>query len=175
MRGLRLTEKIRTLVKAPLGSLVTGTLEETMATLKDILEKEKPKKLFVVGDFVTLSILKYCIRADLYIIDNKIMRKPIKTRTIDGTNAINARNLPGMISAEAWDAVKKGIENPSVSYIFIDGEEDLLTLPVIKFAPEGAIVVYGQPHMGIVVVRVTEKKREEIEALINGMEIIVEE
>jgi hypothetical protein len=121
--------------------------------------------------------MKYCIRADLYIIDNKIMRKPIKLKkkTINGTNAINAHNLPGMISAEAWEAVKKGIENPSISYILIDGEEDLLTLPVIKFAPEGAIVVYGQPNMGIVIVRVTEKKREEIEVLINGMEVLDEE
>jgi len=175
LRGFRLTEKVRTRVKHPLGSLIVGSSEKTMKTLKEIVEREKPTKLFAVGDSVTSSMMEHGINADLYIIDNKIMRKPIEAISIKGIRAIEARNPPGMITIEAWEAAKQGMGDSSITCIVIDGEEDLLTLPIIKFAPEGAIVVYGQPHVGIVLVRVTERKRKEIESLIEEMEVMRED
>ena len=48
--------------------------------------------------------------------------------------------------------------------IIVEGEEDLLTLPVIKFAPLGALVVYGQPYVGMVLVMVTERTKVETES-----------
>lgn len=174
LRGFRLTERVRTRVKHPLGRLIVGSSEKTMETLKDIVEREKPTKLFAVGDSVTLSMMEHGVNADLYIIDNKIMRKPIEAISIKGMKTVGARNPAGMITIEAWEVIKEEMKNPSIKQIVIDGEEDLLTLPIIKFAPEGAMVVYGQPHVGIVLVRVTERKRKEIESLIEEMEVVDE-
>jgi uncharacterized protein (UPF0218 family) len=51
----------------------------------------------------------------------------------------------------------------------VDGEEDLLTLVAIMVAPAGSIIAYGQPATGIVLVRVTPNKKNEIKALIDQM------
>lgn len=174
LKKLRLTEEVRGKVKVPLGRLITGSPDKAMLTLKNIIEREKPIKVFAVGDFVSLNMIEHGITANLLIIDNKIMRQPTKNTSIKGRTSISSYNPPGMITPEAWEAVKKCIEDPTITTLVIDGEEDLLTLPVIKMAPIGALVVYGQPNMGLVIVRVTEKKRKEIEHLINKMEILDE-
>lgn len=172
MKGLRLTDEVREKVRNPLGSLITGSPEKSMLTLKDIIEREKPTKLFAVGDFVTSNIIENGITANLFVIDNKIMRKPVENTSIKGRATIVACNPAGMITSEAFEAVKRAVEDPAITCIVIDGEEDLLTLSVIKFAPFGAIVVYGQPEAGLVIVRVTKKKRREIEHLIDSMEVM---
>jgi hypothetical protein len=53
--------------------------------------------------------------------------------------------------------------------IVVEGEEDLLTLIAIMNAPQESLVVYGQPHEGIVVVKVTEDKKTEISELLKAM------
>ena len=52
MRKLKLTDKIRNLLKQPLGTLIEGTQDETMEELRKIIEIEKPKIIVAVGDFV---------------------------------------------------------------------------------------------------------------------------
>jgi uncharacterized protein (UPF0218 family) len=54
--------------------------------------------------------------------------------------------------------------------VMVDGEEDLLTLVAVLSAPEHALVVYGQPHRGIVVVKVTEETRERMRRIVDAME-----
>ncbi len=56
--------------------------------------------------------------------------------------------------------------------LLVDGEEDLLTLVAVLYAPENALVVYGQPNQGIVVVRVTSKKRAEAERIWGAMKTV---
>ena len=53
------------------------------------------------------------------------------------------------------------------SQIKIQGEEDLLALPAILLAPLGSVVIYGQKDLGVVVVEVTEEKKEEVKKIIN--------
>ena len=57
-------------------------------------------------------------------------------------------------------------------HLVVDGEEDLLVLVAVAFAPLGGLVVYGQPGEGLVVVRVTAEKRGEAWELLKGMEIV---
>jgi len=52
----------------------------------------------------------------------------------------------------------------------VEGEEDLLTIVAVLCAPENSLVVYGQPHEGIVVVKVTEKTRETMRHIVDAME-----
>jgi uncharacterized protein (UPF0218 family) len=137
--------------------------------LETEIHREKPTKVCVVGDFTTLKTLEYGIEADLYIIDNKIMRKPIDVLLPQELKLVKTINPAGMITVTAWETVKKTLCSDIRTGIVVEGEEDLLALPVIKFAPLGAFVVYGQPNKGIVVVRVTKEKKKEINEIISLM------
>jgi len=45
----------------------------------------------------------------------------------------------------------------------------MLTLVAILCAPEKALVVYGQPHEGMVVVEVTLEKKNETRKIVDAM------
>ena len=74
----RIRGEIRAKLKQPLGKLVVGNPEETMRHLQTELTTIRPKKIIAIGDFITLQLLKAGISADLYVVDNKIMRKKIQ-------------------------------------------------------------------------------------------------
>ncbi len=141
-----------------------------MRVLAEAIAREKPSKVCVVGDFTALKTLEYNIPVDLYVIDNQVMRHPFNVPLPEGVNVHRSCNPPGTITAESWDLIQRITDEDTRSLLIIEGEEDLLTLPVIKFAPNDAFVVYGQPHVGLVLVKVTTEKRKEIDAIINLME-----
>ncbi len=64
-------------------------------------------------------------------------------------------------------------ENRQVQ-ILVAGEEDLLTLAAVWLAPLGSLVVYGQPHQGVVTVEVTAQKKREAEKIFGLMEKVEE-
>jgi len=140
-----------------------------MLVLKGYITREKPSKLFFVGDFVTRQAVEKGIQADVYVIDNKIMRNPVNTTLPKGIKVVCIQNPSGTITAEAWERLKEIMKCESPIGICVEGEEDLLTLPLIKFAPLDAFVVYGQPFVGIVLVRVTPRKQREIETILVRM------
>ena len=76
-RTYRLTNTLRVKLKQPLGELVTGSRNEIAKYLSDYIKKNNPLKVFAVGDVATANISKHGIDADIYIVDNKVMRKPI--------------------------------------------------------------------------------------------------
>ena len=57
-------------------------------------------------------------------------------------------NPQGTITKEAVAAIKEAIDKNEHTHIVVDGEEDLLTLIAVLYAPENSFVVYGQPHTG---------------------------
>jgi len=54
--------------------------------------------------------------------------------------------------------------------VYVEGEEDLLTLPVIVLAPESTAVIYGQPMEGLVIVEVTSHKKDWALAVLRQMD-----
>lgn len=170
MKAYRLNERVGTRLKHPLGSLIIGSPERTMVVLGEAIKRERPTKLCVVGDSITLRTIEHGIRADLYVVDNKIMRKPVGTPLPNGIKVFKASNPPGTITSEAWEVLEKIADRDERLGVVVDGEEDLLTLPVIKFAPIGSFVVYGQPYVGIVLVRVGEEKKREIDEIMGMMD-----
>ena len=169
LETLYLTSALRSKLKAPLGTLIRGEPNKAVEQLVGILNCEKPRKIFAVGDTVTSTMVKQGVDASVYIVDNRIMRKQIKPVSIKGANEIHIKNPSGTITSEAWKAVEKASKASSTTKIVVDGEEDLLALPAMIFAPEGSFVLYGQPLEGIVLVKVTQEKKEEIRELIKAM------
>ena len=142
--------------------------------------------VIVVGDYVSKSLLESNYLPNVLIIDNYTQRTKKSTFSLPKNHKlIEAQNNPGEINKQAWLVIKnefKNLEkkpliitdNPmSVIVILIQGEEDLLALPVILEAPNGAYVLYGQPPMvgdgssGIVLVEITPKVKETIEQLLS--------
>jgi len=157
-------------LKKPQGLLIEGPLEKTMKRLKELIDKEKPSLVISVGDVVSCSMIAYGVALNVIIVDNKVMRKPIQPITVDTDQTLYAKNPPGAITDEAWAAIRSAIEQKGKTRVIVDGEKDLLTLVAVLSAPEDTLVVYGQPHVGIVVVKVTEETREKMRRIVDAME-----
>jgi uncharacterized protein (UPF0218 family) len=164
-----LTPQLRIKLKEPFGMFVEGSFEETMAKMKSLLETEKPSVLISVGDVVSKNLHDYGMHPQLTIIDNKSLRNQAMPPQKPVDNTVYVKNPQGAISQEAIDAVKAAIEAKRHTHIVVDGEEDLLSLIAILYAPTDAWVVYGQPHSGIVVVKALSEKKEQVKKLLKTM------
>jgi uncharacterized protein (UPF0218 family) len=156
-------------LKEPIGTLVQGSFEETMEELRKVVEKEKPARIISVGDAVSKNLVEFGIFPDLLIVDNKIMRKSSQPILVQTDVTIRVQNPQGTITKQAIEAVKEAFAVSHHAKIVVDGEEDLLTLIAVLYAPEGSFVVYGQPFVGIVLVRVTKQKKDEIVRILESM------
>ena len=165
-----ITPELRIKLKEPFGTLIQGSFDETMAKMKELVEKEKPPRIISVGDVVSRNLHEHGIHPQLTIIDNKSLRDQSMPETARVERTVKVTNPQGTITKEAAAAVKEAIDGKNHTHIVVDGEEDLLTLIAVLYAPEKAFVVYGQPYKGIVVVKVTPQKKAEIEEALKTME-----
>jgi hypothetical protein len=140
-----------------------------MEMLKELIKNEKPSFVIAVGDIVSRHMVEFGIPVDLLIIDNKTMRQPIDPVSVDVEHTICAVNPAGVITFEAWDAIKLAVNNKGRTKLLIDGEEDLLTVVTVLSAPIGAFVVYGQPRVGVVVIRVNADSQKNMQRVIDLM------
>jgi uncharacterized protein (UPF0218 family) len=164
-----LTDELRKELKKPQGLLIEGPFQETMERLKELVEKEKPSLIISVGDIVSSHMIEHGISLDILLVDNKTMREPIQPIAVDVDQTLYAKNPPGAITDEAWAAVRQAIRQKGRTKVIIDGEEDLLTLVTVLSAPADAFVVYGQPRVGVVVVKVTEEAKETMRRIVDSM------
>ena len=164
-----LTPQLRIKLKEPFGSLIQGTPEQTMAKMKELVEKEKPPKIISVGDIVSRNLHKYSIHPQLTIIDNISMRDQKMPQEAEVEKTVYVDNPQATITQEAVAAVKEALEGDEHTHIVVKGEEDLLTLIAVLYAPINAVVVYGQPNFGIVVVKVTSQKKAQAQEFLNAM------
>jgi uncharacterized protein (UPF0218 family) len=164
-----LTDELRKELKKPQGLLIEGPFQETMERLKELVEKEKPSLIISVGDIVSSHMVEHGISLDILLVDNKTMREPIQPIAVDVDQTLYAKNPPGAITDEAWAAVRQAIRQKGRTKVIIDGEEDLLTLVTVLSAPADAFVVYGQPRVGVVVVKVTEEAKETMRRIVDSM------
>jgi uncharacterized protein (UPF0218 family) len=164
-----LTPELREKFKEPFGLLIKGSSTKTMQQIKFIIETEKPSKVVSVGDRVSRNLHAQGITAQLAITDNKTLRKTIRSTELNDRKLYKAKNPPGTITDEAIDAVNRALQSEKNAQVIIDGEEDLLTLMVIAYAPKDTLVVYGQPYEGVVAVKVTEEKRASARGLLKEM------
>ena len=69
------------------------------------------------------------------------------------------KNPAGTLTDELVRALAYAVLHPPVT-INVDGEEDLAVIPLIIAAPIGAIVLYGQPHKGVVMRTVNREAQQ---------------
>lgn len=150
---LILDENSRDKFKKPLGELYP-IFEDAIPYIKS------SKFLISVGDATTNNLLKNKIYPNISIIDNLIQRKIHDHDIIHTENVLNAKNPPGTITDDLWETIETAIENTKKSderqLIVVEGEEDLAVLPCILMAPENAVLLYGQPNEGLVLLNVSD-------------------
>jgi len=167
-----LTPELRQKLKMPLGVLIKGSFVEATKRFEALAEQEKPPLVISVGDTVSRNLGKSRVSPRLKVVDNKCMRRavrePVQFRV---EKMISVRNPQATITAEAIAGIQEALKSSGNVRVVVDGEEDLLTLIAIMYAPEGAFVVYGQPYEGIVIVRVSAEKKEEVAGILKRMEV----
>lgn len=140
-----------------------------MKILKTMIEKEKPSKLVTVGDQVSQDLYDNHLLPDLLVVDNRIMRKEIPPISATADTVVTVKNLPGTITDEAYLAIEKALNASERTKIVVDGEEDLLALVAVLTAPENSLILYGQPHQGIVVVKASVEMKQKVRHIVEAM------
>jgi len=166
-----ITPELRQKFKEPFGTLIEGSFNQTMDKMKEFVSKEKPSRIISVGDVVSRNLHEHNILPQLTVIDNKFLRNQTMPEQATTENTIKVNNPQGTITEESINAIKYALEKNEHVRIVVDGEEDLLVLIAVLYAPENAFVVYGQPHEGIVVVRVTTEKKTEAKKFLKAMKV----
>lgn len=161
---MRLPESLREQLKIPLGLLIPDS-----KTSKENILQQIPTGTFLitVGDATTEKIQGYGIIPSLQIIDaqeKRVKREPPKSEKIS-TN-LSCKNPAGEITEQSIVKIKQAMKSKTPVRILVDGEEDLLVIPACIFAPENAIIMYGQPNEGLVVVKVNEAIKKKTKSIL---------
>ncbi|MEM2870522.1 MAG: GTP-dependent dephospho-CoA kinase family protein [Thermoplasmata archaeon] len=152
-------------MRVPLGPIVDAQ------ELPGLLGKARP--LVTVGDVVTSTLLAAGIRPELAVFDFKTKRKERVGLEFflerAGGEVLRAPNPAGTLTQELWSAIERGIrlaQEGRSACVVVEGEEDLAAIPAILLAPDGAVVLYGMPGKGVVVVRVDGTSRARARGLL---------
>jgi len=163
-----LPEKLRDLLKTPVGKLVD---ERTL--IKLLKNKDH---IISIGDTVTYTLLKHDIEPSFCIVDFRTRRGICPKEVVDilksyGKRSIVVQNAAGTISDDLIDVIKLAIENLDAGSLRIEvvGEEDLASLAVIYYAPPDATIIYGLPNKGVLVVKPTREMKQKVEEVLDEM------
>ncbi len=167
---LILKPELRQELKNPLGTLIKGTPQQTGKELRELIRKEKTPCIISVGDIVSQALLELGIKPHVMIIDGKAMRKQIQLLEVEATNRILLNNPAGMLTPLTWVATAEALRKKDHTLIMVEGEEDLLTLVAVLEAPENALVAYGLPNEGVVVVKADAAAKRKANLIIEAME-----
>lgn len=155
---LLLPEGRRHLFRTPFGTLYPE-IDQVIPLLRDAT-------VYTVGDVVTYHLIQKGIIPAIAIIDGHTMRIPCNRSPAVYRRRRSAWNPPGTLTEELMDALECAVADPGV-LIFVEGEEDLAVIPLVLSAPEGAVILYGQPGEGVVLCRVTEAAKEQARTLLS--------
>jgi pantetheine-phosphate adenylyltransferase len=133
--------------------------------------------IVTVGDVTTETIFSFGVQPALAVIDLQVERKPYQSfAAYKFPKKYLVKYLtsgPGFIAKKAVSVIRqwsKQVKKRTV--LVVNGEEDLLAIPVIALAPLRSIVYYGQPAVGgqkegLVEVVVTSEKKKQAKELLS--------
>jgi len=154
-----LPDRLRKELRKPFGSIIKHPSELNDLGVED-------RRIVSVGDFVTITLLDNGLSPFLSVVDSKVERiyRPDIKRKIEEADAevnkIYVKNPPGTISEELWENLEEALSGGSRFRVEVDGEEDLAALAAIYLSGPTELVIYGQPGVGMVVVRPEDVKHK---------------
>jgi uncharacterized protein (UPF0218 family) len=164
---VKLPDSLRDQLKIPLGVLLPESQVD-----KENIQKFLSDDPFVitVGDRTTEKMIDFNLIPSLQIVDGQEKRKKREPPKMIDTVELNVDNPAAEITPQSIDLIKKAFDMKPPIRISVNGEEDLLVLPVCVYAPENSVVLYGQPNEGLVIVKITPQIRNKTQTLLDSME-----
>lgn len=156
------------LLKQPFGTLIP---DKEVTKQKVALMLKGAGKVVAVGDATTERLVSFGIVPDVAVIDGRERRSKRIYHANYPAKELRCRNPAGTISKDAVKVLQDGLKTASPARVLVEGEEDLLALPAFALAPEGSVVLYGQPLEGLVVVRITPAKQKQAKDLMDRIGI----
>ena len=153
----------------PLGVLLRAEVSENVKALSRLLDVDKPPMWATVGDYVTYHVMGAGLNPDIAVVDHRVMRVEVEPMAFE-REKVTVVNPPGTVTAEAQRVLVEAISLKRRLGVVVEGEEDLLVLPLMAWMPVGSVVVYGQPREGMVVVTLTEERRRWAKEFMDTME-----
>ena len=154
-------------MKTPLGIL----LPENQVDKSNIEKYLSPDSYVItIGDRTTEKMIDFGLIPSLQIIDGLEKREKREPPKLHNATELTVDNPAAEITPQSIVMIKKAFTLQSPVRLFVNGEEDLLVLPVCIHAPENAVVLYGQPNQGLVIVRITPEIRNKVQGLLDLME-----
>ncbi len=166
-KQLILPESLRPELRKPLGKV--------LISVKFIKLKKSPM-VISVGDIITQKLLEVGIEPDLKIIDFRTRRE--KFSILNSQFPMNFQfsilkkyeNRPGTVNISTAlklnKLIRQAVFKKQKLWLVIAGEEDLLTLPAILFAPLGSMVFYGQHDRGAIKIKVDLEIKNKVKKLL---------
>lgn len=164
---LHITPALRKALKEPFGSLIKNP---------EIWFKNQnfnSESIITVGDIVTKTFNEHNVGHKISVIDFFVAReKKFSDITEHGftgrEKVIDVVNPAGTLTKEVFTAFKNIYRNPieKRSIMLVEGEEDLVVLPVILSTPLGTKIYYGQPNIGIVEILATEERKRQTYSIV---------
>ena len=164
---MQLPNDLRDQLKNPLGTLIN----DDDPNKENIIKKISAESVIItVGDRTTENMLQLGLKPQIQIIDGLEKRSQRIVPADDAVNTkLSCRNPPGEITEESVQVIQKAFSCEPPVRITVDGEEDLLVIPVCIHAPENSIVMYGQPNEGLVIVTITPEIRAKVQKILDVM------
>ena len=164
---MQLPDDLRDQLKNPLGNLVS----DNDSNKENIIKKISAESVIItVGDRTTENMLQLGLKPQIQIIDGLEKRSECAVLTDDTINTkLSCKNPPGEITEESIQVIQKAFSSEPPVRITVDGEEDLLVIPVCIHAPENSVVMYGQPNEGLVIVTITPEIRAKVQKILDVM------
>lgn len=170
----RLPDILRAELAKPLGPVVTD--------VEGAARARKATFVVAVGDVTTERLLLAGVVPKLVVVDHKTKRTTETTGSDvavaalvkKGTPVVKVANPAAVITEDLWNAIAAALaaagSGGGSTVLEVDGEEDLAALPAVALAPKGALVCYGQPDQGMVVVTVDDAVRAKVRGFLSKME-----
>lgn len=166
---MQLNSKELQLFKTPLGVLI----KNNKVSLDSLSQYLKSELIISVGDATTDRLLELGVVPAIQIVDGRERRVERDLPLENYAKVVKCNNPAGTISIESINAFKEALVSEKPVRIVVDGEEDLLGAVVLALAPDSAVMLYGQPLEGLVVVKINGETRSKLKDIINKIRSMV--
>ena len=163
---MKLPNSLRDQLKTPLGILLPIGQDNKENIQKYLLDESY---IITVGDRTTEKMIEYGIIPSLQIIDGFEKRKQREFPKLGNASELMIDNPAAEITLQSIEIIKKAFEMTPPIRLTVNGEEDLLVLPVCIHAPKNSVVLYGQPNKGLVLVEINTEIRNKAQTLLDMM------